>query len=189
MSALLQIPAVAIDDYLLSESASEVKHEYLGGTVHAMAGGSNRHNTVALNCLTFLSARLKGSPCQAFNSDTKVRIDLPDHTRFYYPDGMVVCRPNPDTDHYQERPDLVLEVLSDSTRRTDLGEKREAYLSLPSLKTLLFVETAAPEVTLYRRRAEGGFAAEHFVGPEGVVPIHVLPEGLPISEIYDRVEF
>jgi len=32
--------------------------------------------------------------CEAFNSDTKVRIQLPTHNRFYYPDAMVVCRPN-----------------------------------------------------------------------------------------------
>jgi Uma2 family endonuclease len=44
----------------------------------------------------------------------------------------VVFRPNPEGDAYQDNPAVIIEVLSQSTRRTDEGEKREAYLSIPS---------------------------------------------------------
>jgi len=72
-----------ITDYLAGEEVSEVKHEYLGGTVHAMAGASNRHNGIATSALLALGTQLRGKTCQPFNSDTKVRIEFPDHTRFY----------------------------------------------------------------------------------------------------------
>jgi Uma2 family endonuclease len=71
---------IPVDDYLAGELISEVKHEYLGGEVHAMAGASNRQNKVAMNTLLTLGASLRGKPCRPFNSDTKVRIHYFNHT-------------------------------------------------------------------------------------------------------------
>ena len=89
-----------------------MKHEYAGGYVYAMAGAKNVHNTVATAFLGLMHAKLRGRPCQPFNSDTKVRIRLATHTRFYYPDGMVVCEPNADDEEFQDRPVVIAEVLS-----------------------------------------------------------------------------
>jgi Uma2 family endonuclease len=48
---------------------------------------------------------------------------------------MVVCHPPPLTGHFQAQPVVIIEVLRDSTRRADLGEKCDAYLTLSPLKT------------------------------------------------------
>lgn len=168
---------------------SPEKHEYLGGAVHSMAGGSNRHNTIALNALLSLGNQLRGKSCRPFNSDTKVRIDLPDHTRFYYPDAMVVCTPNAESDHYQERPVVLVEVLSDATRRTDLGEKRDAYRMLPSLKALLFVESGTPSILVNRRKADGGFAEERYDGPDAIVPLPEIEATLALADLYASLDF
>jgi len=178
---------ISVEDYLSGEETSGVKHEYVGGVVHAMAGAKNRHNTIALNCSGFLLAKLRGKSCQPFNSDTKVRIVFSDHVRFYYPDAMVVCQSNPDEDHFQDQPVVVVEVLSESTRRTDLGEKRDAYLSLPSLKVLLLVESESRGVVVYRRKKEGGFSIEQYV--EGVIPLPEVGAQLALDELYERVRF
>ena len=180
---------LSVDEYLEGEELAEVKHEYLGGTVHAMAGATIRHNNIATNALGMLHSQLRGKPCQPFNSDTKVRIELPDHTRFYYPDAMVVCQSNPETDHYQNHPVVVVEVLSESTRRTDMGEKRDGYLAIASLKVLMLVEPDAPSVRLYRRKPEGGFSCELYEGLESVVPLPEIGAELGLAEIYDRVSF
>ena len=176
-------------DYLAGEEVSDTKHEYLGGTVHAMAGATIRHNNIALNCLASLHGSLRGKSCQPFNSDTKVRIEFPDHTRFYYPDAMVVCQTNPDTDHFQNLPVVIIEVLSESTRRTDLGEKRDAYLTISSLKVLLFVDVDSPSVTLHRRVAEGGFAIERHTGLDAMIPLPEIGTNLTLADLYERVEF
>lgn len=189
MTAARKLPQlVPVADYLAGESAATVKHEYLGGAVHAMAGGTNRHNAIATSALLALGTALRGKPCQPFNGDTKVRIELPDHTRFYYPDAMVVCQPNPEGDLYQDRPVVVIEVLSESTRRIDLGEKRDAYLAIPSLRVLLFVEPDSPLVTLHRRRPDGGFAVEHHAGPEALIPLPEIDASLALADLYERVE-
>ena len=189
MTALEKPGHVSVEDYLDGEELGPVKHEYIAGAIHAMAGATNRHNTIALNCLAFLHSHLRGKPCQAFNSDTKVRLHFADHTRFYYPDAMAVCEPNPDTDRFQDRPSLLVEVLSESTRRIDLYEKRDAYLTLPSLQTLLLIESNEPLVHVHRRGPDGfltetvhGLASSVALGPALDVP-------LPLAEIYDRVSF
>lgn len=189
MTALEYPGTISIPDYLAGEEASEAKHEYLGGTVHAMAGGSNRHNSIATSALLSLGSQLRGKPCQPFNSDTKIRIDFSDHTRFYYPDAMVVCQPNPADDHYQSQPVVIIEVLSESTRRTDLAEKRDAYLAIPSLKALIFVETGSPSVTVHRRKPDGGFAIELHSGLDNPVPLPEIDASLPLGELYERVDF
>lgn len=189
MTAVRQPDFISVADYLAGEEISDTKHEYLGGTVHAMAGATIRHNNIALNCLASLHASLRGKSCQPFNSDTKVRIEFPDHTRFYYPDAMVVCQTNPDTDHFQNQPVVIIEVLSESTRRTDLGEKRDAYLTIPSLKTLIFVESETASVTLHRRVPEGGFAIERHNGLDSIISLPEVGADLPLKDLYERVEF
>ncbi len=189
MTALKQTELITIADYLASEEINGVKREYLGGAVHAMAGATNQHNTIAGNWFATLHGQLRGKSCEPFNSDTKVRIQYPDHTRFYYPDAMVVCEPNPAKDHFQDQPVVIIEVLSDSTRRADLVEKRDAYLTLPSLKVLIFVETESPSVTLHRAKAEGGFAIECHSGLDAIIPLPEIEAALPLAEVYERVTF
>lgn len=188
MTALARPGMISVEAYLTGEETSAVKHEYVGGVVHAMAGATNRHNTVALNATAHLRSELRGKSCQPFNSDTKVRIEFPSHTRFYYPDAMVVCHPNAATDHFQDQPVVLVEVLSESTRRTDLEEKREAYLSIASLKVLLLVEPDRAAVLVYRRKSEGGFAVEQYEGLAEVIPLPEVGAEVPLAEMYDRVE-
>ncbi len=187
MTALEQPNFINVADYLSGEEASGTKHEYIGGTVHAIAGASNQHNEIAGNAFGILFGMLRGKSCRPYNSDTKVRIELPDHTRFYYPDAMVVCHPNSGTDHFQEQPVVVIEVLSDSTRRADLGEKRDAYLTIPSLKILVLLEPDSPSVHIYRRKPEGGFVLESHSGLESVIPMPEIEASLPLAELYERV--
>lgn len=178
---------VSIADYLAGEADSPTKHEYLGGVINAMAGSSNRHNLIASNFMGIMHAALRGKPCRVFNSDTKVRINTPTSTRFYYPDAMVVCKPNPPEDSYQDQPVVIAEVLSDATRRTDESEKRDAYLTLPTLKALLLIDPQTPNVQVYRR-ADQGFATERHAEPHAVIPLQDLDAELVLAELYEGIE-
>src|SRR5436190_16386313 len=86
MSTARKLNLISVEDYLAGELSSPIKHEYLGGVVYAMAGARNAHNLIASNTLVALGARLRGKRCRPFNSDTKIRVRLPAHVRFYYPD-------------------------------------------------------------------------------------------------------
>jgi len=175
-------------DYLASELESDIKHEYLGGVVYAIAGSRNAHNLISTNFLALMHAGLHGSPCEVYGSDTKIRIQLPTHVRFYYPGGSVVCEPNPQDETFQDHPVVVAEVLSPGTRRIDEGEKREAYLTIPSLRVYLLIEQEAPAATVFRR-TEQGFVREIYEGLEAMVPLPEVDCQLPLSGLYERVKF
>lgn len=188
MSTAKKLNLISVEDYLQGELISPIKHEYLGGVVYTMAGARNAHNTIAGNTFVALSNRLRGRPCRPFNSDTKIRIHLPAHVRFYYPDTSVTCRPNPATDSYQDEPAAIFEVLSRSTRRIDQGEKKDAYLTIPSLGVYLLIEQETPAVVVFRR-TERGFVREVYEGMNAVIPLPEIEIDLPLSEIYEDVEF
>lgn len=176
------------EDYLASELASPVKHEYLGGVVYAMPGAGNAHNLIATNLVGALVARLRGRRCRPWNSDTKIRVHLPTHIRFYYPDASVTCRSNPRTDSFQDEPAAIFEVLSRSTRRIDEGEKKDAYVTIPSLGVHLLIEQDMPAVVVFRR-TEKGFARELYQGLDAAIPLPEIEIDLPLPEIYEGVEF
>jgi Uma2 family endonuclease len=188
MTAAKQIELISVEEYLAGELVSKVKHEYSAGRVYAMAGARTAHNRVAGSLYGILYSQLRGQPCEPFNSDMKVRVEFPTHTRFYYPDGMVVCTPNSAESSYQDHPVLIAEVISEATRRIDEEEKREAYLTIPSLAVYLIVETDSPRVVVHRR-TDSGFIAEAYEGLEAVVPLEAIEAELPLAELYERVEF
>ena len=188
MSTAARLNLVPVEDYLAGELISPVKHEYLGGVVYAMAGARNVHNVIAGNTYAAVHVRLRGRPCRPFNSDTKIRIHLPGHVRFYYPDASVSCRPNPPTDSFQDEPAVLFEVLSRRTRRIDEGEKKDAYLTIPSLGVYVLIEQETAAVVAFRR-TKNGFVREVYQGLDAVLPLGEIGIDLPLTEIYETVEF
>jgi Uma2 family endonuclease len=188
MSAAKKLQRVTVEDYLDGELKSAVKHEYLGGAVYAMAGARNVHNLIATNGLVALGNRLRGRKCRPFNSDTKIRVRLPTQIRFYYPDTSVTCRPNPPLDSFQDEPSVLIEVVSRGTRRIDEGEKKDAYLTIPSLSVYLLVEQEMAAVVAFRRTVHG-FVREVYEGLDAVVPLGEIESELPLAELYDGVDF
>ena len=188
MSTATKLNLVSVERYLADELISPVKHEYLGGVVYAIAGARNAHNLIATNALVALANHLRGRPCRAFNSDTKIRVHLPGHVRFYYPDASVICRSNPPTDSFQDQPAAVVEVLSQRTRRIDEGEKKDAYLTIPSLDFYILIEQEMPAVVVFSR-TEQGITREVYQGLDAVLPLRSLGIDLPLAEIFEGVEF
>ena len=188
MTALEKQRLISEADYLAGELVSTVKHEYLGGILHAMAGAGNQHNDIVVNITSALHARLRGRPCRPCNSDTKVRVRLSTQIRYYYPDASVVCRPNPPEDSFYDEPVVIVEVLSPSTRRIDMTEKQEAYLTIPSLLVYLLVEQEFASVTIHRRTPQG-LDSEVYSGRDAVIPLPEIGIELPLSKVYERVSF
>lgn len=188
MSTVRQSDPISIAAYLSGEETATRKHEYVEGVVYAMVGATNAHNRIATNGTGALHAQLRGKPCQVFNSDTKVRVRLARGTRFYYPDASVVCRLNPQNDTFQDAPVVIIEVVSESTRRTDENEKREAYLSIDSLCVYILVEQATAGVVVYRR-TDSGFERETYVGHDAVLPLPEIDCELRLADLYENVEF
>ena len=100
----------------------------------------------------------------------KIRVNMTTHTRFYYPDLSVICRSNPQDESFQDEPVVLVEVLSRSTRRIDEGEKKDAYLTIPSLGVYVLLEQEAALAVVFRR-TESGFVREVYEGMDAVIPL------------------
>lgn len=153
--------------YLLQENDNlmEARHEYVNGLVYAMAGASRTHNRIVRRLMRRLEQHLEGTPCEPFQSDMKVKVQRANDVRFYYPDVHVTCEEEIDR-YYNERPCLIVEVLSDSTQRIDRTEKRLAYQMLESLQELVLLSQESPYLEIYRRRTE--WQRECFAGDDSV---------------------
>jgi Uma2 family endonuclease len=110
---------IKLEDYLAGESASEVKHEFIGGSLYAMSGASTEHNQIALNMAVAFWTHLRGEPFRVFVSDVKVRLEISGDDAFYYPDVMVGCDSRDTHRLYLRFPKLLVEVASESTERLD----------------------------------------------------------------------
>ncbi|MFN3715830.1 MAG: Uma2 family endonuclease [Thiobacillus sp.] len=121
-------------DYLEGESVSAIRHEYVAGEVFAMAGGSKAHNTISGNVFALLRAALRGSDCQTFIADMRVRIAT--QSSYYYPDVTVTCAPGDlaadAPNDYIASPCLIVGVLSPTTEAIDRREKMLAYRQIGS---------------------------------------------------------
>ncbi|HEY5895263.1 MAG TPA: Uma2 family endonuclease [Chthoniobacterales bacterium] len=152
MTAVTEISHwISPEEYLEGELLSEVRHEYLGGNVYAMAGTSTDHNRIAGNIFSRLHGHLESKLREPFMNDMKAHLRLNDEDWFYYPDVMVNCDPRGQHKYYCDTPSVVFEVLSPATERTDRREKRIAYEAIPQLHTYVLVAQDVREVTIYRR--------------------------------------
>jgi Uma2 family endonuclease len=178
-------PRWSVEDYLEMERASTVRHEFLGGYVYAMAGGTQLHSRISVRVTALLLSHLRGKPCGVFNSDMKVRIDAQD---FVYPDAVVDCDPR-DLEHqhaaFLNYPLLIAEVLSDdSTADYDRGDKFYLlYARLPSLRDYILIETGRIGIEVRRRQQDGTWTITSY-GPGDLVTLESIDGQFPISEFY-----
>lgn len=115
---------MSVAEYLAYEEETGVRYEYLDGEIFAMAGGSDRHSTIGLNCGGELRAQLRKKTCRAYNSDLKIKIT---DIKYVYPDFSVVCGDAQFADEKRTmliNPTFVGEVLSPSTADYDRGQRR-----------------------------------------------------------------
>ncbi|AGA89320.1 hypothetical protein Thimo_0462 [Thioflavicoccus mobilis 8321] len=174
---------LTVEDYLAGEDGSDLRHEYIAGQVYAMTGASDRHGLITLNIAAGLRPRVRGTGCQLFASDMKVRLRLGGDDVFYYPDLLLSCDPADREVYYRSRPCLIVEVLSETTERIDRREKLLAYQTITSLQEYLLVAQDRREVQVHRRARD--WAAEVFT--DGVVRLDCLGCDLSLATVYEEV--
>ena len=177
------------EDYLAFEEKSEVKHEFFGGEMFAMAGGSFNHSIIASRLNAHLINLLKGR-CHVSNSDLRVKVEATG--LLTYPDVSVICGPpkliNEPSDTLVN-PTLIAEVLSPSTELYDRGIKFEHYRQVPSLTTYLLVSQDAPRVEQYIRETEFKWEYRADSGLESSIELRALGITLSLAEVFAGVDF
>ena len=169
---------VSIENYLVGERSSQVRHEYVSGTIFELAGASQRHNLISLNIAS--SLRTASRECVTRMANVLVRIDQ----AFYYPDVMVVCEPS--SDSFETSPCLIVEVLSDSTEAIDRREKLNSYGKISHLKAYVLISQNARHVDVYRRNGIS-WTLETYRADD-VIELDCPKTVLTLESIYDATD-
>lgn len=175
------VTGITEEEYLAGEEISEIKHELIDGEVFAMSGASKNHERIAGNVFVNFHAHLQNSPCEPFSSDVKVKVD----NNFFYPDTMVVCDDQTDHDYYTETPTIIVEVLSESTRRYDETIKRITYQSISTLQEYILIEQDFVDVEVCRRN-ESWQSKHYFLG--GEFTLDSIGLTIKVEDLYQRVK-
>ncbi|MCI0421816.1 MAG: Uma2 family endonuclease [Acidobacteria bacterium] len=179
---------VTPEQYLALDRKAEGKSEYYDGELFLMTGASRRHNLIVLNVGSELRAQLKSRQCEVYPSDMRVRI--PNHTRYVYPDISVVCAtPNfeDDQDDILLNPTVVIEVLSASTEAYDRGRKFDDYRRIPSLQEYLLIAQDERRALLNSRRLDGQWLLSEASQPDDIIDLVSISCRLSFTEIYSKV--
>ncbi len=172
------------------ERASDVKHEFAFGEIYAMSGASARHVGIVSNIVGELRNQLRPRPCQIYSTDLRLSVDA--GQRYTYPDIMVVCdKPQflenePDT---LLNPDMIVEVLSESTRNYDRGDKFQQYRGIPSFREYLLVDQANPHVERFSKQSDGTWSLWETDDMHSAIHLESIGAVLKLDEIYLKIDF
>jgi len=86
-------------------------------------------------------------------------------------------------------PVLIVEVLSESTRDYDRGQKFQHYRTLPSLSDYLTVAQDRPYVEHWTRQSPNSWLLVEFSDISQSIPLASISCILPLAEVYDKIEW
>lgn len=178
----------SVEEYLWLERNSPVKHEFVDGTVYALAGGTRAHSRIATNAGRLLEEALDESTCRVFNSDMKVRISP---RVFRYPDLPVSCDARDDNADDEELdfisyPTLILETLSGSTTHEDRTAKFAEYRTIPTFREYILAAADQAAVHVYRRQDDGTWHSTTYTTGDEMV-LESIGVRLPVAALYHKV--
>ena len=184
--AIKQNTKLTHKEYFALEEELKEKFEYIAGKVFAMAGGSLLHSLIGKNTTTALDLLLRNTSCTAFNSDTKLYIKEIDS--FFYPDAMMICDKVDLQQVAIESPQIIIEVLSDSTEAYDRGKKFANYRLIPTLQTYMMLHQDKPLAEVYQRTEDNAWLLREYAGLETIIPLNKEIK-LAIADLYWGIEF
>ena len=177
------------EEYLAFEREALQKHELIDGEIIAMAGASREHNLIGTNTSTAIGYRLRGSGCEMYANDMRVRMKK---GRYGYPDIVIACeKPKFADDEFDVllNPVVVVEVLSKSTRFRDKTEKLETYQKMDSIRECLLIEQKEIRVEHYIKQTPRQWILRIYEELTEIILLESINCELPVAEVYAQIEF
>jgi len=170
------------------ERGASHKSEYFAGEVFAMAGASEQHITIVSNLTYLFVSQFKARACKAYSNEMKICVAATG--LFTYPDVVIVCGDPVFHDVQRDvllNPQVLIEVLSDSTEAYDRGKKFEHYRSIDTVTDYILLSQDRPKVEHFTREAGGRWLYTALVGIESVLEIPSVKCRLVLADVYDKV--
>lgn len=175
---------VSVEDYLELLKTSDIRYEYVDGTLIPLPGESLNANDIATNLVVALKKTLRKKGFRTFAHDVRTNVLKGRIYRFLD----VVATPATDNaeTHAVNQPVLLAEVLSEGTKETDRVAKLREYCALPSLQYYLLIAQHEVSVECYRRNGEV-WEYLFFLNSADVVELPYFGTQLALSDLYEGI--
>ena len=168
------------------------RYELYDGQPVALASPSDVHQRISMALSVQLGSYLMGKKCSVYAAPFDVRLfeergDSPDDVdTVLQPDLMVVCDPGKVDRHgVHGAPDLVIEILSDSTRRIDRLTKFGLY-QRAGVREYWIVDPEAQTVAVHLLQ-DGQYGSPDFYAANAAVPVSVLDDcAVDLARVFQR---
>ena len=190
MSAVMVEQRYSVEDYLALEEQADFKSEYYNEGIFPMAGGTLNHNQISINLCIILGIAFKKRKYRVFAGDVKLHI--PSTNSFTYPDVLVI---NGEPSYWQDRRDtidsaeLIIEILSDSTKNYDRAGKFENYRSLAELHDYILISQDKVHVEHFEKQASNQWLLTEYKLLTESLKIIQTDKTISLNDIYDKIVF
>lgn len=172
-----------VEEYIKYELTSERRHEFINGQLFEMPGEKDINNLIAGGIYILFTALLKPKGYLVFNHDVKVAI--PGVDKYYYPDVFATKEEKKEGNTYiKYQPEIIVEVVSDSTHTTDYVDKYIDYTKIPSLQYYIIVEPETILITVHERTETNEWIAHKYIQLKDVVQLEKMNVSFPLSDVY-----
>ena len=161
--------------------------ELVDGMPYLMASASTKHQDVSGNLIWKFREHLHGKKCKTFaDLDVRLNWDKADDTVFR-PDLLVICNSDKIGDSFiNGAPDLIIEILSPSTKKHDITTKFVKYREA-GVKELWYVDPDTQVVQVFKLE-KGEYLANVYDSNEKIT-VGILPElTIDMKDIFETEE-
>ncbi|HEY9693587.1 MAG TPA: Uma2 family endonuclease [Oculatellaceae cyanobacterium] len=178
------------EEYLQLEEVGDYKSEYIDGEIIPMAGGSTNHNRIAGNFYAALNFALRQQNYEVFIGD--VRLWIPKRRIYTYPDVMVVAG---EPEYFNNRtdtilnPQVIIEVLSESTKGYDRQDKFEAYRSIDNIQEYLLIDQSRINVKQFSKTGKKRWTFSEYDQEDEAISLTTVEFKISLLDLYNKVKF
>jgi len=122
---------------------------------------------------------------EVFIENMKVKIQ--NENQYYYPDIFITKEAETDENKYvQFEPELIVEVLSETTRTKDMVDKFIQYRKIKTLNYYLLAEPEKYLVLCNFKDQQGEWNMTSYTKPDEIIPLPNLNISLAMKDIYKK---
>ena len=179
-----------LSDYLVREERTIHKHIFLNGQIIRAPSAKTTHNEIATNITFAIKTILRQlkNRLLVYNSDQKIYIEAANVV--VYPDALVICEKPIFWNGREDlivNPLVVVEVLSESTRRYDKGGKFLLYKQAPTLREYVTVEQKKPLVESWFRLEKNTWDNSFQTDISQSFELRSIGVSISLSDIYENI--
>ena len=179
------------EEYLELEATADYKSEYIDGQIIAMAGASINHNRITGNFYATLNFAFKQQEkYEVFTSD--MRLWIPQRLIYTYPDVIIIADEpeffNNRTDTITN-PQVIIEVLSNSTKGYDREDKFAAYRTISTFQEYLLIDQNRIHVEQFSKTGKKRWNLREYDEEDENISLETVSFEISLQDLYNKVKF